>query len=437
MSIGIKHEALRGVARRLFGGVAVLGLATAVACDTTVTNPGPVQEDFLNDPDAQPAVVAGMGRALAQGMNWVAYTTAAVAREIHPAGSTGSFGITVLWQSGRLERDDNFLDTHWQQAQRARWYAEDGIRRMKEEGIGTPELLAQANLWAGFSNRLLGENFCDAVIDGGALQAHTEYLTRAEAQFDQAIEDGAGPVQTAAYAGRASVWVQLGDWPRAVADAGQVPDDFLYVMPYYDGLGDPQRNRIVFAAFNQPYRAHTQWNTKYEEIGYEPNENPDGDPRVPWTATELGGDAAIECCGIVPFWPQAKYPSPGSDMPLAKGAEMRLIEAEAMLRDGDWEKAIDHINDRVRGPAGVPAAAAASLDEAWTVLKEERGIVLWLEGRRLGDLRRWDAEGTPGDLHPLEVASGSVFEGSHLVRQDLCIPTPPIEQDTNPNVPRS
>ncbi|MBW3554814.1 MAG: hypothetical protein KY466_14980, partial [Gemmatimonadetes bacterium] len=61
---------------------------------------------------------------------------------------------------------------------------------------------------------------------------------------------------------------------------------------------------------------------------------------------------------------------------------------------------------------------------------------LWLEGRRLGDMRRWDAESQPGTYHPLERASGDIDQGSHVVRQDLCFPIPPSEQETNPNVPR-
>lgn len=85
--------------------------------------------------------------------------------------------------------------------------------------------------------------------------------------------------------------------------------------------------------------------------------------------------------------------------------------------------------------AGVPDATATNATEAWTALKRERAIVLWLEARRLGDLRRWAANGTPGALDALEMVSGDAPVGSHLAQQDLCVPTPPSEQDTNPNVP--
>jgi hypothetical protein len=60
--------------------------------------------------------------------------------------------------------------------------------------------------------------------------------------------------------------------------------------------------------------------------------------------------------------------------------------------------------------------------------------VLWLEARRLGDLRRWQAANTPGDLDPLEMPSGDGATGSHLVQQDLCFPVPRSERDTNPNL---
>ncbi|MFN8582629.1 MAG: hypothetical protein U0163_16845, partial [Gemmatimonadaceae bacterium] len=146
-------------------------LAALAGCDTKVTNPGPVQDTFLSDRNAALAMVNGSGRALSSGLNWISYTGAAVAREIHPAGSTGSFGITNRWQNGELAADDGDLNTHWELAQRARWIAEESIRRL--EAAGPPpagalqttatyyNLLQLAYVYAGFANRMLGENMCD------------------------------------------------------------------------------------------------------------------------------------------------------------------------------------------------------------------------------------------------------------------------------------
>ncbi|MDH3223197.1 MAG: hypothetical protein OEO23_05735, partial [Gemmatimonadota bacterium] len=83
---------------------ALIGLVTA--CDTEVINPGRVQEEFLLREEAQEAIVAGIGRAVSEAQNWVGYTSAAITREIHPSGSTGSFGITVRWQNGELRDDE-------------------------------------------------------------------------------------------------------------------------------------------------------------------------------------------------------------------------------------------------------------------------------------------------------------------------------------------
>jgi starch-binding outer membrane protein, SusD/RagB family len=108
---------------------------------------------------------------------------------------------------------------------------------------------------------------------------------------------------------------------------------------------------------------------------------------------------------------------------------MRLIEAEAKLRANDVAGAMTSIN-AVRTNAGATAVTATASDEAWRLLKRERGIELWLETRRLGDLRRWKANNTPGALDPLE----SVGTASHLKQQDLCFPISTSEKQTNPNV---
>ena len=243
---------------------------------------------------------------------------------------------------------------------------------------------------------------------------------------------GTGNLAMAARAGRASVKAFMGDLPGAAADAANVPDDFQWDLPYWDTYGDATRNRIQFASQAEPYKAHTQRYTKYEDYAMSEN-NPDGDPRVPYRVTDETGDAAVQCCGQVPWWPQTKYPDAGADIPLSKGSEMRLIEAEAMLDGGDLDGAMAKIN-ALRDAVGFEHATAANTTEGWTALKHERGVELWLEGRRLGDFFRWNRDNTPGDRHALEMPSGSQNEGSHLVQQDLCFPISRGEVDTNPNV---
>jgi len=421
------------------GGMALL-VATA-ACDTTVSNPGPVQDEFLADRNAAAAMVNGAGRAISAGMNWIGYTGAAVAREIHPAGSTGSFGISARWQNGELNGDDADLNTHWQEAQRARWLAEETLRRLEAAGppqpgdLQTPAVYANTlqlgYLYAGYANRLLGENMCAAVIDGSGELPNATFFTRAESLFTKALTITGGTAavnttqSTAAYAGRAAARVFLNKWTDAVADAGQVPIAFVVNMPYFNIGNDDQRNRIAWAIGNTPYRAHTQWSTWYYDYRTATN-----DPRVPITVTTLKGDAAIECCGQVNFWPEAKHNTSASPIRLSSGREMRLIEAEAKLRNSDVAGAMALIN-QVRSNAGVTGTLTASdLTDAWRLLKRERGIELWLEARRLGDMRRWKESNTPGALDPLELPGAN----SHLQRQDLCFPIARSERETNPNL---
>jgi len=203
-----------------------------------------------------------------------------------------------------------------------------------------------------------------------------------------------------------------------------VPIGFVYNMPYYNIGDDAQRNRIAWAIGNTPYRAHTEWNTWYYDYAQATK-----DPRVPITITTLQGDAAIDCCGKVPFYPEAKHNTSASPIRLGSGREMRLIESEAKLRATDLAGAMSLLNS-VRTAAATTTVTATDITDGWRLLKRERGIELWLETRRLGDLRRWKATSTPGALDPLELP-GAV---SHLKQQDLCFPISTSERQTNPNL---
>lgn len=411
---------------------AALGALTLAACDFQVTNPGPVQDAYLNDKAAFAAQVNGMGLALSKAMNYVVYHGGIVTREIFPTGMAGQFGVEPRNMHGFLIPDEQ--GSPWAESQQARWLAERGLQRFKEvlpaAEFNASAQVAQAYLWAGYANRLLGENMCQAVIDGGAPQASTEYLQRAEEAFSNAIKVGTAAnkpdIVTAATAGRAAVRVHRGNWPGALSDAASVPTPFSYKMRYFDVGDEYQYNRTAWASMSRPYTGHTVWNTVYEKY-FETTK----DKRTPFNRTNQLGSGAVEGIGRVNWWPQSKFNDKVSPINLSTGREMRLIEAEAKLRDGDWQGAMQIIN-QLRAAVDAPAVTAANGTEAWTRLKRERGIELWLEGRRLGDMRRWKAGNTPGEMDPLEVPGAA----SYLKGQDLCFPLSQAEIDTNPNVPK-
>lgn len=410
--------------------VTLASVVVLASCDLKVTNPGPVNADFLDSKAALAAVVNGAGRDLAETLNWTVYTGAAESREIWPAGSTGSFGISVNVQNGRLTDDES--GDLWERGQRARWTAEQGAARVKRV-LGSADYAkslqaAQILVWGGFANRLLGENMCTGIIDGGPSQDSKVYFTRAEAMFTEAMSvataAGSTTLAQAAQAGRASVRLDLGNLTGAVADAASIASTFKYQMTYFV-TEQVLYNRVFFANATQPYRAHTQkwtWIDSYRRSTM--------DPRTPFdsSATQLQGDGAVGnqpdgTSGKVRWYFQTKYNKQDAGVNLASGWEMRLIEAEAKLIGNDIPGAMAIINAR-RAALNVPIATATTADAAWTALKRERGIELWLEGRRLGDMRRWKALNRPGSYDVRE----------DIANRELCFPVSLQEKQTNPNL---
>jgi len=422
----------------LVGGVLV------GACDFSVDNPGPTPDDQLSEEISLPSVVAGMERATAEALNFIAYESGAVSLEINAAGSIGNFGISTAERRGNLNPSES--DFTWELGHRARFTAEDGVERMRnvlEDEFGSSELAAQALLWTGYSNRLLGANFCTAVIDGGEAQPNDVHFQRAEEAFTEALQIaetiGDGERANAALAGRASVRLHLGNVDDAVADAEQVPPDFEYALEYQNQAQE-QYNRIYWANANAPYRAHTVADTYIgpdatgeEDLEFSPIDGSDyyaetGDSRVSYDANpeEKFGDT-----GNIIWYPQRKYDARSAPITLSSGDEMLLIRAEAQLRDGNWQQAMTLINDlRAEvpndntGETGVAERSADNETEAWGHLKRERMIELWLEGRRMGDRRRWITDDAVPNAH----------SNQDLPGRDYCWPISQTELESNENV---
>ena len=425
---------------RLFGVVAIATTLGLGGCGDgelfEVQNPGRILDEDLNSVQGVNALVTGMSADLSEGYDGNAFMQARLGDEM--AGS-GSYFLTGRLRRGIIDSED--ADGFWGDVQRARWVAEGGLERMKGiEGYQFEgnELTAQAYLYAGLANRTFGETFCEVSFsqpyesDDGTLQPRSAAFERAVPHLQAAISNGqaAGDNTTviAARGALASVQAWLGNWDAAMAQSNQVPTDFVFTAVYSNNSA-PEENEI-FQETHQRFEM-SAFGSLSGAVG-----GPGGDPRVPWTDCSTSSDCASGngADGQTTHYRQEKYPDLGGDIPLVKGTEMRLLEAEYALTQGDLDGAMDKINE-ARAHYGLdPLTSNGQIGEitgdrdsmnGWDILDRERHLTNWLEGRRLWDLHRWD--------HPF-LDGGSVVYEPEGSRRSSCVPVSLNECQTNPNI---
>ena len=390
--------------------IAITAVILLSGCD--VQNPGPIEESALNSSNAIPGLVVGMSADLS-----FAYTSTTYWGRIWADEQThsGTFSAPTIFSSGALNSED--VDPWWEDAQRARWVAEDGLVRMEEvlgEEFSSNINVAKAYLYAGYSNRMLGENACYAVIDGGEQQPNTVYFERAEEHFTNALDiaDNLGEqdLYLAALAGRASVRAALGNWTAAAEDASKVPMDYTFEAVY--SINSSRENND-WPSRTTERGEYSVWGTQWEGVE---------DPRLPQEVKYTSdGDTATAANGTTPWITQLKYPTDDTNIPLSKGTEMLLIQAEMELRvNQDFDGAMSFINQG-RAYHDLSDLSAGNIQEAWNHLQDERGKDMWLEGRRFWDLRRWYEESGPS-------------HNDYLEGQDKCVPIGQSELEANNNL---
>ena len=405
--------------RGILGALAFTALLSG--CDLfEVVNPGPIIDDALNEESAGKTVLVGVVadvEVALDAMSWLG----------GPASTDLNADATQPWLQdageGRLTVTN--AESSWNPMQLARWGGAAGIARLTEtqSDAASNQYLTAAYMWAGWANRILGDNVCIAVFGGedkdgdgtadpGDVHESNMHYTRALERFEQARtraqSTGHDSIVVASTAGMAQANLILGNYSAAQSLAAQIPDDFMWVAHRSDNSGREWNSVWQFTHENQ--KQITVWLMYNDSIGG------DTDPRVPWRDMNQTSGG-----GVKPFYRQLKYTDRADDYPLAKGHEMRLIEAEAMLRMGDRQGAIDKIN-YVRDRVGVPPVSAANDSDAWLALDRERNFELWLEARRLKDNARFAAE----NLSPWAVA--------FMQNRDYCFPPSLAECSANPNV---
>ncbi len=426
--------------RGAFLAVIAGGLVFVSACDLQVSNPGAILDDDLNTEELMPILVNGVSFEFNDFVDDIAFDNARLTDEM---AGTGSYFAT-----GRLRRgvyDDEDSEGHFEQIHESAWSAGEAWGRMQgvlgDQARGA--LSSRIFMLQGFAHRFMGENFCEVVYDIGGLQPRTAAFDSAIVAFTTAISHAgsnaeAADFKVASYAGLAQAYAGKGDWSKAAAEAARVPTSFLMSAIYartadQNVIYNETHGRAEIGVYGTLAARLTTPDARapFTKCGIfkDPTDPTKGVDKTgaPGCTAHQGAD------GLTAHWRQEKYDDWGSDIAVAKGTEMRLIEAEAALRNNDLGTFTTKINE-VRSFVGMdpitqPASAGAieypnALDDAWSILDAERWLTLWLEGRRLFDLHRWN--------HPFLDGGAVVYPGEQ--RRASCMPIPAIECQLNPNL---
>lgn len=401
--------------------MAVLAVVATAACSDVlsldVEAPGRINDNDLNSPEAVTGLVAGMAFDLTQAMNGSIESVVLASGDLWHGGSY-DFGT---YKTGDLHSSPEDWNGEYGTLQQARWVAEAGLQRIAEiypsATFEKSALVARAYMLGGFANRLLGELQCESTIDGGPIVPNTEHFVRADSLFTRAIAIGsaagstASAYVTAAYGGRASVRAWMGNWDAAEADAAKVSTSFNHKALFSTVPGAVEN---VIAIETTSRKEYSIWSSYFEQY--------QNDPRVPWKIPlDNKGQVQRGQDGETLFYQQLKYATRDDDISFTKGTEMLVLRAEARLRKGDLAGMTGFLNQARAAYGMAPLSEPASANDAWPIMRRERAATVWLEMRRLNDLRRWAAAGPP-QAEPF--AAG----------RDVCFPISQTERRVNPNI---
>ncbi len=291
-------------------------------------------------------------------------------------------------------------------------------------------LMGQVAAYTAYSLVLMGEAMCSAAISVPAesdipgpeitpAQMYNEAITRFDKAITAATTAADNTTLNLAKMGKARALQNLGNLAAAATEVAAIPATFV-VNASMDAT-NARRQNLIFV--------HTVMNS-YSSV--DPSfrnltlENGAPDPRVRVTDSGRNGTAAS-----TRVWTADKYPAVTSPIPVTKYAEAQLIIAEARVAANDLAGAATAINNARNsgGRTGMPVYSATGQTAAQVLAQiiEERRREFFLEGHRLGDIRRFNLTLTP--------AVGAVYvQGGGTYGDQRCFPLPAVERNNNPNI---
>jgi len=284
--------------------------------------------------------------------------------------------------------------------------------------------LARASMNLGFALELMAESACAGVIQGGPQLTDAQLLDSAIARFSAAVTvataagSSGAAILNASNVGLARAYLQKGDYAHASQTAALVPSSFQANVITSGNVST--QNTLG----NQLYRI-----TAGAQI-VAPKLYRVGDPRLPIDSTRPGSTL-----NGVPYIVQAKYNSYGDKIRLASGLEAQYIASEAAIHgSANTSAALTLINARrAAGGQGTYGGATDTLS-VMSELLNQRARDFWLEGKKLGDLRRNPSVSLASVFtDPYQAPTYFPSKNPAAFGSNFCTPIPPQETSANPN----
>lgn len=384
----------------LAAAIAAAGVATG--CDKVddlldVQNPGVIGEAALMDTAMIPAMVNSVVGEFQGMFDNLVFAGAILSDEAvngHNFEQWKQFDLRVV------ERGNTILGSDvYNPVQRARGSGDDFTARIQTllgPAASSHFGLARVRAYAGYGYVVLGENFCESPVrpDQPALTS-AQILEKAIEHFDAAIATAtaakaagtaavpADSIINLARVGAARAYLWIGNKQKAIEYASQVPLAFTKWVPYSATSANPTNTlQAATAAGTSMY------------LGVDAPFRNLNDPRVRHAATSVRGHN-----GSTDLWRPFQGPSHsewtqtganvafalGTDIRLASGLEARYIVAEAQ---GLTIDNLAFVNSR-RAVGNQVALLTPTEAEYQAALRDQRRRDFFLDGHRLGDLRRY------------------------------------------------
>jgi hypothetical protein len=285
------------------------------------------------------------------------------------------------------------------------------------------KLIGTASAYGGYSLVLLGEGMCSAAIALGPELTPAELFAEAITRFNTAVDAAtlAGDNTTLNFAllGRARAKLDAGDLAGAAADAQLIPTGFV-VQTSSDKTNARRQNPIWSSTRSNFF---SSVDTSFQRTFADSNSVSVHDPRVGSISTGKKGTDGF----TLVVYPK-KDSTADASIAIAKWSEAQLIIAENDVANHNLPAAIAIINDLHARADSQPVYAPTTPTDAGVKAQviEERRRELFLEGHRLGDLRRYNL--------PFLPATGAPYRPGGTYGSQTCFPLPDIERINNPNI---